>query len=350
MTTKPTKTIPLKVQEALQEEAYKGIVRVDSQTMRQIDVKPGDIIEIEGGRKTIGIVDRAYPSDIGQSIIRMDGIIRRNAKTGIGETVKVGKAEVREAKSVTIAPAQQGVMIQANPTIFKQGLLGRAVLKGDILSLGGTRRRKRTLTGSPFEDIFSFDMMEDFMGNFGFGSLKFIVADTNPPSPVTGLSMASSTDQILITLNWSPNKETDVSFYNIYRSDGAFDSVTSLRPIANSTGTQVKDANLLEGHDYYYAVTPVDVSGNENTDVESIHVVTADITPPVVSVVSVGEKVAGKVGRPVALGNSGGAAPWQQDFLHARFYRGGRAAPRAVPGRLSQSLSSSPSRRGPALC
>ncbi len=175
------KEVVLKVQEALQEEAYKGIVRIDSQTMRQIEVKAGDIIEIESGRKTVGIVDRAYPSDIGQAIIRMDGIIRRNAKTGIGENVKVRKAEVHEAKSIIIAPAQKGVMIQANPEIFKQGLLGRALIKGDILSLGGARRRRRTMTGSPFEDIFGFS--EEIM-NFGFGTLKFIVADAAPKGPV----------------------------------------------------------------------------------------------------------------------------------------------------------------------
>ncbi len=171
--------ITLKVQEALQEEAYKGIVRIDAQTMRQIDVRAGDIIEIEGGRKTVGIVDRSYPSDIGQNIIRMDGILRRNAKTGIGENVKVRKVEVKEAKSITIAPAQQGVMIQANNELFKQGLMGRAVVKGDIISLGGARRRRRTLSGSNFDDIFNV-FEEGFMGNFGFGSLKFIVAETNP--------------------------------------------------------------------------------------------------------------------------------------------------------------------------
>ena len=49
----------LKVMEALQEEAYKGIVRIDSQTMRDIGVRPGDIIEIQGARKTVGLVDRA---------------------------------------------------------------------------------------------------------------------------------------------------------------------------------------------------------------------------------------------------------------------------------------------------
>ncbi|MBI1972659.1 CDC48 family AAA ATPase [Candidatus Woesearchaeota archaeon] len=175
--------VVLKVQEALQEEAYKGIVRVDTQTMRQIDVRAGDIIEIEGSRKTVGIVDRSYPSDIGQNIIRMDGILRRNAKTGIGENVKVRRVEVKEAKSVTIAPAQQGVMIQANNELFKQGLLGRAVIKGDIISLGGARRRRRTLSGSSFDDIFNV-FEEGFMGNFGFGSLKFIVAESNPKAAV----------------------------------------------------------------------------------------------------------------------------------------------------------------------
>src|SRR3989338_6035298 len=105
MTTVKPQDIKLKVMEALQEEAYKGIVRIDSQTMRLIDIKPGDIIEIEGGRKTVGIADRAYPSDIGQEIIRMDGILRRNAKTGIGEHVSVRKVDVKEAKSITVAPA-----------------------------------------------------------------------------------------------------------------------------------------------------------------------------------------------------------------------------------------------------
>ncbi len=183
MLLKKPDAIKLKVQEALQEEAYKGIVRIDSQTMRQIGVRAGDIIEIEGGRATVGIADRAYPTDIGQSIIRMDGILRRNARTGIGELVEVRKAEVKEAKSITIAPAQQGVMIQADPELFKNGLLGRAVVKGDIIALGGTKSRRRTMAGSPFEDIF--DVFErGFMGNFGFGSLKFIVADATPKQPV----------------------------------------------------------------------------------------------------------------------------------------------------------------------
>ncbi len=176
--------VNLKVMEALQEEAYKGIVRIDTETMREIGVRVGDVVEIEGGRKTVGIVDRAYPTDIGQTVIRMDGIMRRNAKTGIGEIVKVRKGEVKEAKSVAIAPAQKGVTIRVDPNMFKRGLLGRAVAKGDIIAVGGTNRRKRAMSESPFfEDVFQM-FEDDFLGGFGIAGLRFVVADTYPKDAV----------------------------------------------------------------------------------------------------------------------------------------------------------------------
>ncbi|HLC86185.1 MAG TPA: AAA family ATPase [Candidatus Nanoarchaeia archaeon] len=174
--------IKLKVMEALQEEAYRGIVRIDSQTMRDIGVRPGDIVEVEGTRKTVGVVDRAYPTDVGQTIIRMDGIMRRNAKTSLGEFVRVRRAEVKEARSVTIAPAQKGVTIQADPIYFKRGLIGRALIKGDQVALGGGRRRRKTIEGGPFEDIF--DIFEPDFGIFGFTGLKFIVIITEPKQAV----------------------------------------------------------------------------------------------------------------------------------------------------------------------
>ena len=36
----PEPSVKLKVMEALQEEAYKGVVRIDTQTMRTINVRP----------------------------------------------------------------------------------------------------------------------------------------------------------------------------------------------------------------------------------------------------------------------------------------------------------------------
>ncbi len=173
----------LKVAEAIQDDVNKGIVRIDNSFMLQIGIRPGDIVQIAGERKTVGIADRAYPGDIGLNIIRMDGIVRRNAKTGIGETVVISKADVVEAKKVVIAPVQKGIHVRASPAIFKRGLLGRAVMKGDIVSLGGVSRRMTTMEDSPmYNDIFS-DLPFDLPG-LGFSDIKFIVADAKPNQAV----------------------------------------------------------------------------------------------------------------------------------------------------------------------
>src|SRR3989338_3692879 len=174
-----TKIIKLKVAEAIQDDVNKGIVRIDSTFMHELAIRPGDILEIKGERVCVSSPVRAYPGDIGLNIIRMDGITRRNAKTGIGELVKIRKSQVKEAKKVVIAPAGKGIIVKAPPGMFKQGLLGRAVMKGDIVSLGGTRTRRNTMARSPlFGDIFNI-INEDMLG-IGFSDIKFIVADTQP--------------------------------------------------------------------------------------------------------------------------------------------------------------------------
>ena len=180
-----TEKIKLKVMEALQEDAYKGVARMDTEIMRVLGLRRGDIISITGGKETVAIIDRSYPADVGEGIIRIDGLIRRNAKTSIGEQVEIKKAKLKSARKISIAPAQQGIMVQGDPEMFKNGLLGRAVSKGDIISLGGTKRRQN-LMGDEMPDIFG-DISELF-GNFnrfsGFQQVKFLVISTSPNQPV----------------------------------------------------------------------------------------------------------------------------------------------------------------------
>ena len=178
------KELKLKVAEAIQDDVNKGVVRIDSGYLSEVEIKAGDIVEIEGERKTVAIADRSYPGDIGLNIIRMDGIIRKNGKTSIGEIVKVRKVLVKEAKKVVIAPARKGIVIRASPEIFKQGLLGRAVVRGDIVSLGGARRRKTTMMNNPFFDEDIFSILDESTMGIGFGDIKFVVIDTNPKQAV----------------------------------------------------------------------------------------------------------------------------------------------------------------------
>ena len=184
MNPKPIeKSSKLKVAEAIQDDVGKGIVRIDTGVMKELGIAPGDVVEIIGEKTTVGIVDRAYPADLGLSIIRMDGLSRWNAKSGIGELVIIKKATISKAAKVSIAPAQKGMMIQIAPEMVGQALLGRAVVKGDIITLGGTRRRRKTFSGSPFEDIFRM-IEEDLHVGFGLGDIKFVVTSTTPKGAV----------------------------------------------------------------------------------------------------------------------------------------------------------------------
>jgi transitional endoplasmic reticulum ATPase len=185
------KLIRLRVMEALQDDAYKGIARIDSEVMRELEIRRGDVIIIKGNRDTVAIADRALPADIGEGIIRIDGILRKNAKTGIGDIVSVSRADIKEAKKIIIAPAQKGIMVQADADNLKRGLLGRAVMKGDIIVLGGVQRR-RDILSEEFGDIDDiFGNLGDILGGMGFGQLgggitqiKFLVVNTNPNQPV----------------------------------------------------------------------------------------------------------------------------------------------------------------------
>jgi len=110
--------VKLKVVEALQDDVYKGIARIDPGLMRNLGLSRGDIISITGERETVAIVDRAYPADVGERIIRIDGLIRRNSRTSVGESVSVKKSITKPASKVIIAPAQQGVMVQGDPKAY----------------------------------------------------------------------------------------------------------------------------------------------------------------------------------------------------------------------------------------
>jgi len=207
------KEIQLKVVEALQDDAYKGIARIDADIMRELDIRRGDAILIKGSRGTVAIADRAYPADVGEGIIRIDGILRRNAKTGIGDPVKITKAEIKEAKKITIAPAQKGIMVQGDPEHLRNGLLGRTVLKGDVVVLGGVQRRK-DLMAEEFGDMGDiFGNLNDLFGGMGFGNLgggisqiKFLVVSVNPNQPVR------ITENTVVSLN---SKAVDISEENI---------------------------------------------------------------------------------------------------------------------------------------
>ncbi|RLJ08103.1 MAG: AAA family ATPase, partial [Candidatus Aenigmatarchaeota archaeon] len=167
--------VVLKVGELTSRDEFgRGIVRIDSQTMRKLGIKEGDIVELQGQKKTGAIAVRAYPADVGLNLIRMDGLTRRNAGVGVGDSIRVRKAEVKEAKRVVLAPAQKGIILQMPPELLKKNLYLRPVTKGDILAPFPVVKRYGGL-----EDIFGIPIEEIFFTPMP-GETKLMVVSTSP--------------------------------------------------------------------------------------------------------------------------------------------------------------------------
>lgn len=155
--------ITLKISEAFQQDVGYGRARIDNQTRLELDLEIGDVIEIEGTKKTAAVVWRAHPTDEGKKILRVDNLTRKNSGAGLGDRVTARKADVQPAKQVALAPLiSKGQQIQFGQGIdhlIKKGLLKRPISKGDSIIVPGI-----ALFGS---------------------SLPFIILNTNPSGIVS---------------------------------------------------------------------------------------------------------------------------------------------------------------------
>jgi transitional endoplasmic reticulum ATPase len=132
--------VTLKVNQAYPSDSGRGIARLDPDTMLKLQISPGDIVEIEGKRKTVAKVWRAPKRDWGKGIVRIDRFIRENAGVGVGDVVKVRKVEYQPARTVILAPLKKidlriyGVDIGE---YLKHQFLKRPVVEGDLVPLVG---------------------------------------------------------------------------------------------------------------------------------------------------------------------------------------------------------------------
>jgi transitional endoplasmic reticulum ATPase len=178
------KELKLTVAEARrQADVGRGLVRLDEGVMKKLGIKQGDIVEIKGTRSTGAIAVKGYPEDRGLDVARMDGLIRRNAGTSIGEKVTVTKAEIKEAKKVTIAPADPHLRFMAPGTALKRNLLGRPIVKGDVITPVALGEPVRWGADSIIAQFFG-DVFGEMGGAFGLGEVKFTVVNTNPSGVV----------------------------------------------------------------------------------------------------------------------------------------------------------------------
>jgi transitional endoplasmic reticulum ATPase len=134
--------VVLKVAEALQADVGHGKARISNQVRKTLKLAPGDIIQINGNTtETAAIVWRSRPEDENKDIIRIDGMVRKNADVSLGDKITIQNANVKPAAKVILAPilserhrVQFGHGIES---FIKRGLLKRPIHKGDTIIVPG---------------------------------------------------------------------------------------------------------------------------------------------------------------------------------------------------------------------
>src|SRR5438309_11380006 len=124
----------LRVAEAKPADAGRGIVRIDPEVMKILELKEGDVILILGSKATAAGVRRGYPEDANRGVIRMEGMQRRNAGVGLDDKVGPRKALARPAGKGSLAPSGP-LKIMGGEESMAQRLQGRALARGDVWSV-----------------------------------------------------------------------------------------------------------------------------------------------------------------------------------------------------------------------
>jgi len=151
-------SFPLRVAKAMPSDVGHGRVRVPLHLCPSLS--PGDIVEInpvgdaEGCQMTPGIVWRCRPEDDELGVIRIDGIIRKNAGVCLGDRVTLTKVEPEPCELLVISPCTdqcQKVTFGRDVSGFvRRGLNKRPFVVGDRVFVPGMTLLAEAL---PFEVV-----------------------------------------------------------------------------------------------------------------------------------------------------------------------------------------------------
>ncbi|TMI26725.1 CDC48 family AAA ATPase [Candidatus Bathyarchaeota archaeon] len=136
-----SKEVQLRVADAKQRDVGHGKVRIDNETMQKLAITAGDFIEVHGKRTTVAIAWPAYAEDQGQEIVRMDGLLRRNAGVALNEYITIKKAEVKDAQTIVFAPTDVRLSVDEEFVGFvKRRFMDMPFMEGDmtLLSIFGS--------------------------------------------------------------------------------------------------------------------------------------------------------------------------------------------------------------------
>jgi len=127
-------TVSVRVEAARKRDAGRGRARLSDDVQSELGVLSGDPVIIEGDRLTVA---KVWPSDENGRFVRIDADTRASAGVTIGDTVRVRKGAVEDARRVTLQPADEHANDAASEAALRAKLLDDLLRQGKRLRVEG---------------------------------------------------------------------------------------------------------------------------------------------------------------------------------------------------------------------
>lgn len=111
------------------QDELRGIARMDEDSMKELGLVEGDIIEIVGKTKSIATCKPLFEQDQGRKVIRIDRIIQHNAGLQTGDITTIKKTTASFAKEITLDPIEK--MPPMDPRYITDSLNEVVLTKGN---------------------------------------------------------------------------------------------------------------------------------------------------------------------------------------------------------------------------
>ena len=176
------RTAKLRVERLEPSRSGRSLCYIDQTVLDNLGLSTGDIVELIGKKRTAGIVVASF-ADKGKSIIRIDGIQRKNLGSTIGEFITVQPTLAAPAREIELAPTKAIYDIKKQADLIKGKLIDKPIMAGDIIDVPGAII-KTDENNNPMNGFMKMFNMGGSTRRPTLGPLRLIVLSTKPSDSV----------------------------------------------------------------------------------------------------------------------------------------------------------------------
>ena len=162
------KEVSLIVEEARQRDVGRYIIRLNNATVKTLDLRTGDIVEVKGKSVTTAMVWPAYPQDQNQDVARIDDQIRRKIGVEVGKIITIRKVNPQPAINDWEYEAERKETVNTGLKTLTDALggnIGKSIGEGvkEMLTKTNDRMPEETLPQTEQDSLAQLKFMKDLI-------------------------------------------------------------------------------------------------------------------------------------------------------------------------------------------